>query len=136
MSRFSTTVDKVLIDYFKLIQDDFSHYSRDEERACILMNNVQQRWLSAIVYRMSLNSNQGYSNISLFCWVFLKVRFSRVQLEKMYEMMGGDDLPTDAKDILNKLQNKLITRLDQLAALFGQSFLERITDGLYHLVIR
>ena len=43
MSRFSTTVDKVLIDYFKLIQDDFSHYSRDEERACILMNNVQQR---------------------------------------------------------------------------------------------
>ena len=50
--------------------------------------------------------------------------------------MGGDDLPTDAKDILNKLQNKLITRLDQLAALFGQSFLERITDGLYHLVIR
>lgn len=45
--------------------------------------------------------------------------------------MGGDDLPTDAKDILNKLQNKLINRLDQLAALFGQSFLERITDGSY-----
>ena len=62
---------------------------------------------------------------------FLNVPFSRVQLEKMYEMMGGDDLPTDAKDILNKLQNKLINRLDQLAALFGQSFLERITDGSY-----
>lgn len=43
MSRFSTTVEKVLIDYFKLIQDDFSHYAHDEEKACILMNNVQQR---------------------------------------------------------------------------------------------
>ena len=56
-------------------------------------------------------------------------RFSRVQLEKMYEMMGGDELPSEAKEILNKLQNKLINRLDQLAAQFGQSFLERITDG-------
>ena len=43
--------------------------------------------------------------------------------------MGGDDLPAEAKDILNKLQNKLINRLDQLAAQFGQSFLERITEG-------
>ena len=50
-------------------------------------------------------------------------------MEKMYEMMGGDDLPAEAKDILNKLQNKLINRLDQLAARFGQSFLERITEG-------
>ena len=50
-------------------------------------------------------------------------------MEKMYEMMGGDDLPAEAKDILNKLQNKLINRLDQLAAQFGQSFLERITEG-------
>ena len=56
MSRFSTTVDKVLIDYFKLIQDDFSHYSRDEERACILMNNVQQRLVRAKLIRLE-NSN-------------------------------------------------------------------------------
>ena len=44
MTRFSTTVDKVLIDYFKLIKDDFSQYCHDEERACILMNNIQQRY--------------------------------------------------------------------------------------------
>ena len=62
--------------------------------------------------------------------------FSRVQLEKMYEMMGGDDLPSEAKDILNKLQNKLINRLDQLAGQFGQSFLERITDGNPVLLIQ
>ena len=45
MTRFSTTVDKVLIDYFKLIKDDFSQYCHDEERSCILMNNIQQRYL-------------------------------------------------------------------------------------------
>ena len=51
-------------------------------------------------------------------------------------MMGGDDLPGEAKDILNKLQNKLINRLDQLAGQFGQSFLERITDGNLVLLIQ
>ena len=78
-------------------------------------------------YNLKLSRNTWY----FFIDSSVKVNFSRVQLEKMYEMMGGDDLPTDAKDILNKLQNKLINRLDQLAALFGQSFLERITDGSY-----
>ena len=55
--------------------------------------------------------------------------FSRIQLEKMYEMMGGNDLHENAQTILNELQNKLINRLDQLAAIFGESFLPRITEG-------
>ena len=47
----------------------------------------------------------------------------------MYEMMGGNDLHENAQTILNELQNKLINRLDQLAAIFGESFLPRITEG-------
>lgn len=58
-----------------------------------------------------------------------KFIFSRIQLEKMYEMMGGNDLHENAQTILNELQNKLINRLDQLAAIFGESFLPRITEG-------
>ena len=57
------------------------------------------------------------------------IYFSRIQLEKMYEMMGGNDLHENAQTILNELQNKLINRLDQLAAIFGESFLPRITEG-------
>ena len=59
MRRFARTIDNVLIEYVKLIKEDFRNYCQDEEKACILMNNVQQ---------------------------------SRVQLEKMYEMMGGETL--------------------------------------------
>ena len=47
----------------------------------------------------------------------------------MYEMMGGNNLDGKAQNILNELQNKLITRLDQLATQFGESFLPRITEG-------
>ena len=43
--------------------------------------------------------------------------------------MGGNDLHENAQTILNELQNKLINRLDQLAAIFGESFLPRITEG-------
>ena len=116
MSRFSTTVEKVLIDYFKLIKDDFGQYCHDEERACILMNNVQQRYIKLLIN----NSFMGP-----MIWTI----FSRIQLEKMYEMMGGNDLHENAQTILNELQNKLINRLDQLAAIFGESFLPRITEG-------
>ena len=62
-------------------------------------------------------------------WCVVQVYFSRIQLEKMYEMMGGNDLHENAQTILNELQNKLINRLDQLAAIFGESFLPRITEG-------
>ena len=65
------------------------------------------------------------SDMVLFIWFI----FSRIQLEKMYEMMGGNDLHENAQTILNELQNKLINRLDQLAAIFGESFLPRITEG-------
>ena len=65
------------------------------------------------------------SDMVLFMWFI----FSRIQLEKMYEMMGGNDLHENAQTILNELQNKLINRLDQLAAIFGESFLPRITEG-------
>jgi len=67
MKRFSRTIDNVLLEFVRLIQNDFKSYCKDEERACILMNNVQQ---------------------------------SRVQLEKMYEMMGGEDLDPSAQEIL------------------------------------
>ena len=102
MKRFSTTIDNVLMEYVRLIQADFGGYCSDEERACILMNNVQQ---------------------------------SRVQLEKMYEMMGGEELDKSAQEILKELQNKLNSKLDVLSELFGESFLIRITEGVKQMAV-
>ena len=97
MQRFSRTIDNVLMEYARLVHSDFRQYCSDEEKACILMNNVQQ---------------------------------SRVQLEKMYEMMGGDQLAPSAQEILKDLQNKHSNKLDDLSVIFGESFLDRINDGV------
>lgn len=43
----------------------------------------------------------------------------RVQLEKMFEAMGGTNLERDAADILNNLQASLNSTLDELAFMFA-----------------
>lgn len=47
----------------------------------------------------------------------------RVQLEKMFESMGGDKLEEDAANILKELQQNLNSALDDLASLFAIRFL-------------
>lgn len=46
----------------------------------------------------------------------------RVQLEKMFESMGGDKLEEDAANILKELQQNLNTALDDLATLFADRY--------------
>lgn len=43
----------------------------------------------------------------------------RVQLQKMFESMGGDKLEEDAANILTDLQQNLNTALDELASQFA-----------------
>lgn len=46
----------------------------------------------------------------------------RVQLEKMFEAMGGTNLERDAADILNDLQASLNSTLDELASMFANRY--------------
>lgn len=57
----------------------------------------------------------------------------RVQLEKMFESMGGEKLEQDASDILKDLQQQLNGALDDLAVLFAKSLEPRITVSVREL---
>ena len=48
------------------------------------------------------------------------IQQTRIQLEKTYQSMGGQELEEDAASILNQLQSTLNGVLDQLAHKFAE----------------
>ncbi|CAG9566246.1 unnamed protein product [Danaus chrysippus] len=67
------------------------------------------------------------------CILMNNIQQLRVQLEKMFEAMGGTNLERDAADILNDLQASLNSTLDELASMFANSLETRITASVKEL---
>ncbi|XP_032588872.2 uncharacterized protein LOC6585783 isoform X3 [Drosophila mojavensis] len=67
------------------------------------------------------------------CILMNNIQQLRVQLEKMFESMGGDKLEEDAANILKELQQNLNSALDDLASLFAISLEPRITQSVREL---
>ncbi|KAI3372520.1 hypothetical protein L3Q82_023003 [Scortum barcoo] len=116
--RFAKTITKVLLQYCALLAKSFPSYCEKEKIPCVLMNNVQQ--MRVLLEKMF--ESMGAKQVSLTAE---EERAEKKDKEKQSKE-EVNKLDTEASDILNELQVKLSTVLDNFSTIFARSFQSRI----------
>lgn len=114
MRRFAKTVVKVLLSYVEIVKLDFPEQMKDERIVSIdLKLSLSDYFNNKIFLKISL---------SQACVLMNNIQQLRIQLEKMFEQMGGEKLEEDAANILKDLQQQLNSILDELALQFANRY--------------
>ncbi|PIK33934.1 hypothetical protein BSL78_29246 [Apostichopus japonicus] len=103
MRRYALTVNRVLLAYADTVSEKFPKYTSEAQ--------------------ISLQA----------CILMNNIQQLRIQLEKLFESMGGEKLDNEAAEILNRLQSSLNEVLDQLSKVFARSFERRLTESIGQL---
>ncbi|XP_067295443.1 protein unc-13 homolog B isoform X2 [Pseudorasbora parva] len=129
--RFAKTITKVLLQYCAILTKSFSTYCEKEKTPCVLMNNVQQMRVMLEKMFESMGAKQGEKkdkekedeNTTTEVCDGAEPKDEGKEKEAA---VNTKKLDTEAADILNDLQGKLNSVLDNLSAMFVKSFQARI----------
>lgn len=89
--------------------------------------------LTAYLEMMKSQFGQFVGDERICCFLMNNVHHTRLQLEKVYEAMGGQELPIEADTLLKDLQVQLNETLDELAQLYSRSLAPRIERSAQEL---
>lgn len=107
MRRFAKTVVKVLLSYVEIVKADYPEQMKNES---IVRAQTFAKFTSFHDYLLQA------------CVLMNNIQQLRIQLEKMFESMGGEKLEEDAANILKDLQQQLNNILDELALQFANRY--------------
>ncbi|PKU29575.1 hypothetical protein llap_20121 [Limosa lapponica baueri] len=126
MRRFAKTISNVLLQYAEIISKDFASYCSKEKEKVVTYLPSACHCPHAVT--PALTSAPELVPVTQPCILMNNIQQLRVQLEKMFEAMGGKELDTEASDILKELQVKLNNVLDELSRIFATSFQPHIEE--------
>lgn len=132
-----TLFSNSVVDIFTQLTQCFDVISKLECPDPEIVKRYMKRFAKTIVKVLSSYAEilknefpNHIENEKTACILMNNIQQMRVQLEKMFESMGGADLEEDAANILKGLTQTLNGVLDELSATFSQSMKPIIKDSI------